>query len=252
MKKTLAALFGASLLTLLMPLCSASAADAAAETANVPIYNMFKFDVDTELQQTFFESGKHNFTVSLANEPGTLSMNIVRSKDNPSEVYVVEVYANQAAYEAHRASPQFKSYVEDIGSKLTNRTVYSLTPVFLMEKPSPLHFENDETVRVNMARVKVLPEKQEMFTRIIVNEMKESVSEEPGVLLIYAGRDKADPDAWYFFEIYRDDAAYEAHRETQVFKDYISSTKDMVTDKWVTTVDAVLMMNQGGLFYEAN
>jgi quinol monooxygenase YgiN len=62
----------------------------------------------------------------------------------------------------------------------------------------------------------------------VKKEMEASIRVEPGVLAIYAVADKTDPAKLTFFEMYADEAAYLAHRETPHFKEYVESTKDMI------------------------
>lgn len=63
--------------------------EAADKTAvndgDTPVYNLFKFTVPADDKTVFCESGKYNFTTSLANEAGTLSMNLDRSKNNDAK-----------------------------------------------------------------------------------------------------------------------------------------------------------------------
>ena len=41
-------------------------------------------------------------------EPGVLAIYAVAEKDNPSKFRSFEMYADEAAYKAHRESPHFK------------------------------------------------------------------------------------------------------------------------------------------------
>ena len=61
--------------------------------------------------------------------------------------------------------------------------------------------------------------------------METSVRAEPGVLAIYAVAEKNNPSKLRFFEMYADEAAYHAHRESAHFKKYIETTKDMITSR---------------------
>ena len=79
----------------------------------------------------------------MVNEPNTLSMNVAHVKGNPSESYVVEVYKDTAALETHRKSEHFQNYINEVGSKLTNRKLYDVQPLLLIEKPNALSLIND-------------------------------------------------------------------------------------------------------------
>ena len=100
--------------------------DEGLDTA--PSVGMYRYQVPTELQGTYNSAGVANLTASMEKEPNTLSMNVAHVKGNPSESYVVEIYKNLAAIEIHRKSDHYQAFVNEVGSKLTNRrcTTYSL------------------------------------------------------------------------------------------------------------------------------
>lgn len=84
---------------------------------------------------------------------------------------------------------------------------------------------------VRMAAVTVRPGRLEEFRAVVRENMEISVREEPGVLALHSMADPDDPHRLTFFELYRDEAAYEAHRATPHFRRYIEATRDMVADK---------------------
>ena len=92
---------------------------------------MYRFQVPSELQGAYNIAGVQNLTASMAKEPNTLSMNVAHVKGNPSESYVVEVYKDTAALETHRKSEHFQNYINEVGSKLTNRKLYDVQPCLL-------------------------------------------------------------------------------------------------------------------------
>jgi quinol monooxygenase YgiN len=47
---------------------------------------------------------------------------------------------------------------------------------------------------------------------------------EPGCLMYVAHRDVADPRRFMFYEQYVDEAAYDAHRETEHFRRWVTET----------------------------
>ena len=62
-------------------------------------------------------------------------------------------------------------------------------------------------------------------------EMAASLRLEPGVVAIYAVADKNDPTRLTFFEMYMDERAYEAHRQTPHFRKYFHATRDMIEER---------------------
>jgi quinol monooxygenase YgiN len=59
---------------------------------------------------------------------------------------------------------------------------------------------------------------EDFLTAIKVNAAA-SVATEPGCLAFDVSQDRVDPELIYLYEIYRDDAAYEAHTQTAHFRD---------------------------------
>ena len=58
--------------------------------------------------------------------------------------------------------------------------------------------------------------------------MRISLAKESGVLALFAFTLKDAPSQWIFFEIYADEAAYEAHRQAPHFKEFLQARGDMV------------------------
>ncbi|MDA1307839.1 MAG: putative quinol monooxygenase [Acidobacteria bacterium] len=70
--------------------------------------------------------------------------------------------------------------------------------------------------------VRVKPEHLEAFLRAACQNA-DSARNEPGCLRFDVVHDRDDPHWFYFYEVYRDDAALAAHRETPHFKAYIET-----------------------------
>ena len=78
--------------------------------------------------------GKHNIQTSIAGEQGTLVMYSVKRKDNPNMAYMIELYADDAAYQAHRATSHFQHYLRDTGAMIADKTFYEIAPSELGNK----------------------------------------------------------------------------------------------------------------------
>ncbi|MBC3478997.1 putative quinol monooxygenase [Pseudomonas sp. P1B16] len=68
-------------------------------------------------------------------------------------------------------------------------------------------------------KTRVKPGSAEAFLTAIKANAAASVATEPGCLVFDVSQDRLDPDVIYLYEIYRDDAAYEAHTLTAHFRD---------------------------------
>ncbi len=68
--------------------------------------------------------------------------------------------------------------------------------------------------------VQVKPEHVSEFLEVIRHDAEHSENDEPGCLRFDVSQDRDDPNRFYYYEIYRDEAALEAHRQTPHFKSY--------------------------------
>ena len=66
-------------------------------------------------------------------------------------------------------------------------------------------------------KVRVKPETRERFLAAIEADALGSERDEPGCLRFNVLQDAQDQNVYYFYEVYRDDAALEAHRATPHF-----------------------------------
>jgi len=78
--------------------------------------------------------------------------------------------------------------------------------------------------------IKVKPEHVSEFLEIIRYDAEHSEKDEPGCLRFDVIQDRDDPNRFYFYEIYRDEAALEAHRQTPHFKLYFEKSQ-----RWLAT-----------------
>jgi quinol monooxygenase YgiN len=63
-------------------------------------------------------------------------------------------------------------------------------------------------------KVRIKPEMREKFLKAIEVDALGSERDEPGCLRFNVLQDEKDPNVYYFYEIYKDQAALEAHRNT--------------------------------------
>jgi quinol monooxygenase YgiN len=192
--------------------------------------------------EEFDRVGENNLTTSIEVEPGTLAMYSTHDPNDPAKLYVFEVYADEAAYQVHAASPQFKAFAELATTTLTGREVYTLTPRVMLEKPEPLRAGAPTPIEPHLVYVDVAEGGEEAFLAACEANMRRSIEVEPGVLVMYGAQIVDRPSRWVFWEVYASAEAYAAHRETEHFKAYIDATEKLVVGKefHVLAVDTVV------------
>lgn len=212
-----------------------------------PITRLFHLQRSLDNVEEFDRVGEHNLTTSIEVEPGTLAMYSTHMPDDPADLYVFEIYADDAAYQVHAASPQFKAYVDMAATNLTGREVIGLVPRLLVEKPEGLRVTGANAVEPHLVYVDVAEGAEDEFLAAITANMRTAVDVEPGVLIMYAAQLADRPTRWVFWEIYADAAAYAAHREAEHFKVYIDATEDIVEGKEFFVLAADTLVSKGSL-----
>jgi (4S)-4-hydroxy-5-phosphonooxypentane-2,3-dione isomerase len=73
--------------------------------------------------------------------------------------------------------------------------------------------------------VQVKPEHVAEFLEVVRYDAEHSEKDEPGCLRFDVLQDRDDPHRFYYYEVYRDEAALEAHRQTPHFKYYFEKSQ---------------------------
>ena len=68
--------------------------------------------------------------------------------------------------------------------------------------------------------VQVKPECVAEYLELIRHDAEHSEKDEPGCMRFDVIQDLEDPNRFYYYEVYRDEGALEAHRQTPHFKQY--------------------------------
>jgi len=108
--------------------------------------------------------------------------------------------------------------------------------------------QNDNTFVVYTV-IDVKPEDDKEFAEIIKNIAETNFNEED-TLLVYLGTDKKNPNKWYLFAVYSNIDSYLNHRASSYFKEFITQTKDMITEQKRYELQPLKLINKGGLDYK--
>ncbi len=69
-----------------------------------------EFELKAETAGRFLELITENARLSVANEFGCLQFDVVRMQDDPNHLFLYEVYADNAAFEAHAKMPHVAAF----------------------------------------------------------------------------------------------------------------------------------------------
>lgn len=77
---------------------------------------------------------KEEMADSVRLEPGVLAIYSVAEKDHPNRLHFFEIYANDAAYQSHIASPHFQKYLKTTNGMILSKELLETEPVQLSAK----------------------------------------------------------------------------------------------------------------------
>lgn len=66
---------------------------------------------------------------SMATEPGVLTLFSMQDKANPAKIYILEVYADSAAYQHHIQTPHFRKYKESTAAMVRSLKLIDVDPL---------------------------------------------------------------------------------------------------------------------------
>jgi quinol monooxygenase YgiN len=85
-----------------------------------------------------------------------------------------------------------------------------------------------KTPYVRIAEIEIDPAQLEPYKAAVKEQIEAAVRLEPGVLSLFSVADKENPARVMVFEMYRDVQAYRSHLATAHFRNYKTTTQDMV------------------------
>jgi quinol monooxygenase YgiN len=95
-----------------------------------------------------------------------------------------------------------------------------------------------------LAELEIDPTQLDNYKAALKEEIATSVRVEPGVLKLYAVSVKDHPNQIRMFEMYKDQASYQAHLKTSHFKQYKATTQTLVRALTLIETDPILLGSQ--------
>jgi|ERR1700737_1905463 quinol monooxygenase YgiN len=111
-----------------------SLSGAAAEEPHVPFVRIAELEIDPAQLESYKAAVKEEIETSVRVEPGVLAIYAVAEKNNSSRLRFFEMYADEAAYNAHIKSAHFKKYVETTKDMIISRRLIDTVPIQLSAK----------------------------------------------------------------------------------------------------------------------
>jgi quinol monooxygenase YgiN len=98
------------------------------------IVRMAKLVIDSSQLEKYKAALKEQMETAIHVEPGVLLYNAVYEKRNQTHITILEVYATDSAYIAHRQTPHFKKYKDATKEMVKSLELVDVVPIGLESK----------------------------------------------------------------------------------------------------------------------
>ena len=95
------------------------------------IVRLAQIEVYPEKLGEYLTFAKEVGTVSMATEPGVIGLFSMQDKADPCKVYILEVYADQEAYQSHLQTAHFKKYKEGTADMVKSLQLTDTNPMVM-------------------------------------------------------------------------------------------------------------------------
>jgi quinol monooxygenase YgiN len=117
-----------------MAMCSSVATISWADDQKDKVVRIAKLVIDPNQLAAYHAAVKEEMADSVRLEPGVLAIYSVAEKEHPNRIHFFEIYASDAAYRSHIASPHFQKYVKTTQPMILSRELLETEPVQLNSK----------------------------------------------------------------------------------------------------------------------
>lgn len=98
-------------------------------------FRIAKIEIDSAYLEQYKVALAENAKASVKKEPGVLTLQAVFDKTYPTRVTVFEVYASEAAYQAHLKTPHFLKYKSGTLKMVKSIELVDVAPIAIAIKP---------------------------------------------------------------------------------------------------------------------
>ena len=101
------------------------------------IVRIAELEIDPVHLDVYRDLLSEEIDASVATEPGVLSLQAVALKDAPAQIRILEIYASEAAYQAHLQTPHFLKYKRLTMAMVRALRLVDVDPIMMRAKALP-------------------------------------------------------------------------------------------------------------------
>ncbi len=99
-----------------------------------PLVRIAELEIDPDHLETYSALLREEIEASVALEPGVLALNAVCLKNSPTSIRLLEIYADEKAYQTHLLSPHFLKYKTGTANMVKSLRLVETEPLLLRSK----------------------------------------------------------------------------------------------------------------------
>ena len=116
-------------------LASSLVGPAEAQETHRPYVRVAEIEIDPTQIEPYRAAAKEQIEAAVRLEPGVLALYSVADKENPSRVWVFEMYADVDAYKSHLETAHFQKYKTITQDMVKSLKLRDTIPILLGAKP---------------------------------------------------------------------------------------------------------------------
>jgi len=116
-------------------LASSLIGPAEAQETHQPYVRVAEIEIDPTQIEPYRAAAKEQIEAAVRLEPGVLALYSVADKENPSRVWVFEMYADVDAYKSHLETAHFQKYKTITQDMVKSLKLWDTIPILLGAKP---------------------------------------------------------------------------------------------------------------------
>lgn len=109
--------------------CSNKPEEAVIINTDNLMIRVAEIEIDSAYLSEYLAILKEESAASVALEPGVISIYPMFQKENPTQIRLLEIYADKAAYEAHLETPHFKKYKTETMHMVKSLALIDMTAI---------------------------------------------------------------------------------------------------------------------------
>ncbi len=102
---------------------------------NTQMVRLAKITVDPLQLNNYNLALKEQMVTAVRVEPGVLTYYAVADKNQPTNITILEIYADTTAYQSHTQTAHFKKYKETVKGMVTSLTLVDVNIIASAKKP---------------------------------------------------------------------------------------------------------------------